>query len=389
VKARYIMNNNLPQARMFVAACLGLVLTLPHTSRAEDGGPSFSFSGFGQLTVAKVLSGKQGSYMQWNCPCTIQNWEYVGVYEKSKGWQADQESLLGLQGTVRLNDKFSATAQVLARAYNENYKPTIDWAYASYALTDAWTVQAGRKRIPLYYYSDFLYIGTAYPWVRPAPDVYGWPIYAYDGANLAYSAPVLGGGWTLDANVWAGSFSSKNNTYDTKIYFGNPTDEKWRRILGGYATLTNGEYSARVMLMTFKNDQSTRMPDGSVTVNLDGYKTTIGGISLNYDGRNWIFRSELNRFSQKVSGYTYNYFLLGAGYKLGDWTGMYTISRYRTAENAFGAAIEGRRTNTLALRYDLTKNWALKAQYDYSRDQSRYDFFGDYKLMSFSAQASF
>ncbi|MCV2362769.1 hypothetical protein LNV23_04805 [Paucibacter sp. DJ1R-11] len=370
-------------------ALLAACALLPMTAQAEqDSGIRFTWSGFANLTVAKVLSGKQGSYMQWNCPCTIQNWEYVGVYQKSRGWQADQESLLGLQGTLHLNDKLSATMQVLSRPNNDHYQPSVDWAYVSYALSDELTLQAGRKRIPLYYYSDFLYIGTAYPWVRPAPDVYGWPIYAYDGANLAYSRQVFGK-WTLDANVWAGGFNYPNNPYDTKIYFGDRTDERWRRIVGAYATLSDGEISARLMMMSFKNDQKTIKADGSTTINLDGYKTDIMGLSLNYDGRSLILRSELNKFKQDVSGYTYNYFLLGAGYKLGDWTGMYTISRYRTEENAFGAAIEGRRTKTLALRWDFNKNLALKAQYDLSEDQSKYNFFGDYKLLSFSAQTSF
>jgi len=368
-----------------LTACAGLSL-LPSVVRAED--MSFSWSGFAQLTAAKVLSGSNNTYAQWQCPCTIQNWEYVGVYEKWRGWQADQESLIGLQGTLKFNDRFSATAQVLSRPNNDNYKPSIDWAYVSYNLNDSWTLQAGRKRIPLYYYSDFLYIGTAYPWVRPAPDVYGWPIYAYDGANVAYSGSVFGG-WTLDANIWAGSFDFKNSPYDTQIYYGGvPTQERWRDIVGAYATLSNGEWSGRVMVMNFKNDQITHNLDGSLTTNLDGYNTTIMGLSLNYDGRNnVIVRSELNQFKQSVSGSKYDYYLLGVGYKLSDWTAMYTISHYKATSNA--PYVEGRKTQSVALRYDLNKNWALKAQYDDSKDETNQPFFGNSKLLSFSVQTSF
>ncbi|PTT89430.1 hypothetical protein DBR42_07815, partial [Pelomonas sp. HMWF004] len=167
-----------------------MALCLPGLGAAEASGASdisYSLSGFGQFTAGKVLSGTDRTYAQWQCPCAMQNWEYVGVYEKRKGWQADQESLLGLQGTVRFGDSLSATAQVLSRPGNFNYRPTVDWAYVSWNVSDKWTLQAGRKRIPLYYYSDFLYIATAYPWIRPPADVYGWPIYAYDGANAAYS----------------------------------------------------------------------------------------------------------------------------------------------------------------------------------------------------------
>ncbi|MBV8469153.1 MAG: hypothetical protein JOY60_04755 [Burkholderiaceae bacterium] len=358
-------------------------------AKADDDGMQFSLSGFANLTVAKVLSGKQGTYQQWSCPCTIQNWEYVGVYEQSKGWQADQESLVGLQGSLRVNDSLSGTMQVLSRPHNDNYRPSVDWAYVSYALNDQWTIQVGRKRIPLYYYSDFLYIGTAYPWVRPAPDVYGWPIYAYDGANLAYSGAIDGGSWTLDANAWAGSFNTRNDAYDTKIYYTQPTDEAWRDIAGGYVTISDGVWSARAMLMTFKDQQVTHHPDGTITVNLDNDRTSIGALSLNYDGSHFIARSEFNRFQQAGTGSTYNYFLAGGGYKQGAWTGMYTLSHYTTTFNNIGSPIEGRRTQTFALRYDLNKNVALKAQYDISVDESRYDFFGNSTLMSFAIQSSF
>lgn len=368
-----------------LAALLSSAALLPSSQANEL---SFSWSGFAQLTVAKVLNGTDRKYMEWQCPCAMQNWEYVGVYEKSKGWQADQESLIGLQGTVRFGDSLSATAQVLARASNDNYKPTVDWAYLSYTLSNAWTLQAGRKRIPLYYYSDFLYIGTAYPWVRPAPDVYGWPIYAYDGVNLAYTGP-LKGAWTLEGNVWTGGFQHNNAPYNTRIYWGDPTTEKWKNILGGYLTVSDGEYSARVMLMRFHNYQWSDLADGSRRDNLKGYRTTIAGLSLNYDGPSWILRSEFNRFQQSTSDFVYNYFLAGVGYKWNSWTGMVTASRYRTQENNLGFAIEGRRTQSLALRYDLNKYVALKAQYDVSTDQSKYDFFGNHRLLSFSAQTSF
>ncbi|MEO3711740.1 hypothetical protein [Roseateles flavus] len=380
------MNTSKNAVLMLRIAALGAALGGAAPTQADD--MRFTWSGFAQLTVAKVLSGTDRKYMEWQCPCAIQNWEYVGVYEKSRGWQADQESLLGLQGTLHVNDALSATAQVVSRANNKNYRPTLDWAYLSYALNDSWTLQAGRKRIPLYYYSDFLYIGTAYPWVRPAPDVYGWPIYAYDGANLAYSG-ALKGSWTLEGNVWAGNFQNDNAPYNTRIYWGDPTTEKWRNILGGYVTVSDGVYSARVMLMRFDNYQWSDLADGTRRDNLPGYRTTIAGLSFNYDGREWILRSEINRFQQATSDFVYNYFLVGLGYRWHDWTGMATVSRYRTQENNLGFAIEGRRTQSLALRYDLNKSVALKAQYDVSRDQSRYDFFGDHRLLSFSVQTAF
>jgi len=357
------------------------------SARADEGsGIRFNLSGFANITAAKVLSGTDRTYMQWHCPCAIQNWEYVGVYEKSRGWQADQESLVGLQGMVQFGDQLSATAQVLSRPNNFDYRPTIDWAYISWAATDNWTLQLGRKRIPLYYYSDFLYIGTAYPWVRPAADVYGWPVYAYDGANAAYSG--RWGSMTVDANVWAGGFDHHNAPYDTKIYYGAITNEKWESIFGGYITLTQGDWSTRLMLMRFK-DTVWQSPAGAPeTVFTPGYSTAIGGVSVNYDGNDWLLRTELNRFKQSVSKLQYDYYLVGLGYKWHGLTGIGTVSHYTTKD--VGSGVEARQSYSLVLRYDLNRNWALKAQYDWSKDKTTaYTFFGDHKMLSFSAQTAF
>jgi len=363
-------------------------LTFAAPAVADDGsGLRLNLSGFANFTAAKVLSGSDQAYMQWRCPCAIQNWEYVGVYEKSRSWQADQESLAGLQGTLHLDDQLSVTAQVLSRPNNFNYRPTVDWAYASWAATDHWTFQVGRKRIPLYYYSDFLYIGTAYPWVRPPADVYGWPVYAYDGVNAAYNGQW--GAVTVDANVWAGSFDHRNAPYDTKIYYyGDITNEKWQSILGGYITLTQGEWNTRFMLMRF-NDTVWQSPQGAPQrIFTPGYRTMIGGVSVNYDGSHWLLRTELNRFKQSVSRSQYDYYLVGLGYKLGDVTGIASVSHYTTKD--VGSGVEARQSYSLALRYDLNKNWALKTQYDWSKDKTTaYTFFGNHRMLSFSAQASF
>lgn len=58
-----------------------------------------------------------------------------------------------------------------------------------------WKLQIGRKRLPLYYYSDFQDVGYAYNTVRPSPDVYGWDIVNYNGASLSTTRSL--GDWTL------------------------------------------------------------------------------------------------------------------------------------------------------------------------------------------------
>lgn len=135
------------------------------------------------VTFGDVVSGEHPPYLNFSCPCYIGNDEYAAVYE-DKGWQGNKESLLGLQGRVQLLDPLSATVQVVARAATK--KLTVNWAYLTWDLGDHWSLQAGRKRLPLYNYSNSLYIGYCYVWVRTPTDVYGWDIYDYVGANVTY-----------------------------------------------------------------------------------------------------------------------------------------------------------------------------------------------------------
>jgi hypothetical protein len=364
------------------------------------GDDTLKLTGFYSLTGAKVLSGKaQGSdapwtYNQFKCPCSVQNWEYVAVYEREEGWQFNQESLIGVQLKKEFTPTLSATAQLVARAHNPNrgLRPTVDWAYLTWqpSADSAWTFQAGQFRIPLYYYSDYLYIGYAYPWVRPVPDVYGWPIYAYQGANVSYRTQLGQSDWAATFHMWGGGYTQHNDAYDTQLYYVTPTHESWKSMIGGYVSANNGIFDVRAMLMHYKDTTWQDGPGGRVTL-VDGQSTRIGGLSANMDYKNWLVKSELDRYEQVDRGKginnVYKYALIGVGYQYEAWTPMYTFSRYTTVTEP----VEARNTQYLTLRWDFRKNTALKVQYDVSKDKSHYPypFFGDSRLLSLSLQGIF
>jgi hypothetical protein len=383
---------------------IGLALPLLLASQAgavdltADG--SLKLTGFYSLTGAKVLSGSAlGSstpwtYQQWNCPCAMQTWEYAAVYEKSEGFQFDRESLLGVQIKNDFSPTLSATVQLVMRAQNPNNgsRPTVDWAYLTWqpAADSNWTFQAGKFRIPLYYYSDYLYIGYAYPWVRPAPDVYGWPIYSYKGANASYRTQLGQSDWAATFHAWTGGYTQHDDAYDTLIYYTTPTNESWKKIMGASVTANNGVIDVRVMYMRYKD--TLWQGSGASRVNLiEDQSTKIMGVSANMDYKNWLVKTEVDRYEQvdasKGLNGIYKYALAGVGYQYGAWTPMFTMSRYRTVLEP----IEGRNTRYLSLRWDFMKNTALKVQYDVSKDKSHYSypFFGDSKLFSASLQGIF
>ncbi|MFY9178344.1 MAG: hypothetical protein WAO12_01025 [Venatoribacter sp.] len=94
----------------------------------------------------------------------------VGETDVGQGYDTgvsfDQGTLAGLQVSKRINDKTSATVQMVARG-KTGYETDATWAYVSYDLTDNSTIKAGRLRTPFFQYSDFLEVGYAYNWVTP------------------------------------------------------------------------------------------------------------------------------------------------------------------------------------------------------------------------------
>jgi hypothetical protein len=398
--------------RIPLAMLLAFLPAFSHAIDLDDAG-TFTLTGFYNLTAADVLSGgspvttspwvfqqpfASPSTSTWKCPCTIQNWEYVAVYQGDKGFQFNQETLGGVQIKKEFTPTLSATAQIISRAHNPNEgsTPTVDWAYVTWAPSQdsAWTFQAGKFRIPLYYYSDYLYIGYAYQWVRPAPDVYGWPIYSYDGVNVGYRKQLGSSNWSLNSQLWWGNYTQHDDAYDTQIYYGIPTNESWKKIWGTYASVNNGTFDVRAMIMTYRDNTWQDNPAGGPPITLTGSPaefTRIEGLAGNMDYKNIVVRSEIDRYQQidlpnNVNN-VYKYMLLGVGYNFGSVTPMYTFSRYRT----IAPPIEGRNTQNISVRWDFMKNTALKVQYDISRDASAYPtpFFGDSRLLSISLQGVF
>ncbi|MGR6874046.1 hypothetical protein ACU6U9_17445 [Pseudomonas sp. HK3] len=128
---------------------VSLATTLSLSSVAE-----VKFSGFGSLVAGRTLDSDE----KFNA-----DFYDVGQYEDKTTFKA--ESVLGLQVTADISKGLKATGQLLAKGTDE-YKPELDWYYLTYKATDDLTLMAGRRNIPMYYYSEFSEVGYAYPWMR-------------------------------------------------------------------------------------------------------------------------------------------------------------------------------------------------------------------------------
>ncbi|KKO45844.1 hypothetical protein WG68_09075 [Arsukibacterium ikkense] len=356
---------------------LGAVIVTP--LQAEI---TYRFNGFGTVAVGKVISGSvnETDYVSYRCPCFITDYNNGGIYERHDGWSASQESRLGAQLNINFTDRLSLVTQVMARAVDNEF--SLEWAYLSYDLTDKFTLQAGRKRIPLYYYSEFQDVGFAYIWLRPPQTLYGWEASNYNGANLRYTEYFQN--WSLTANIYAGKETVDDAPYNA-LYDITAQDSKWDKIRGMDIELNRDWFTARFIYMTSENS-TTERPDSNAFYSPATDQTVIG-LSLNADFNNWFVLSEmnLNKREDKADGLIIRSpaSMLGVGYRTGKWTPFISWSRFWDKSNDLDAYEPERFSDTsFTLRYDINNTSSVKAQINRLKDSSLYDFVGNTTVLA-------
>lgn len=169
---------------------------------------------------------------------------YVGA---SRRWNFLPNSKFGLQFTALFNDKFKAVAQLVAgyEIFNTNYfYVQMDWAYLQYNPTNELDFQFGRFRLPSFYYSDYLDVNHAQPWVTPPEEVYfivGDAFSNLDGIKGTYS--LYYNDWTATGKLWFGSMDEQLTILTQDI------DVSVRDVIGGNLQIGNERFSIQSSLM--------------------------------------------------------------------------------------------------------------------------------------------
>lgn len=365
---------------LFATLFLPLTLLSNHVAATE-----FSWSGFATVAGGKILSSPEDEFAlnDFHCPCLITDYNQGAAYEQGD-FDFKPESRVGIQGTVKLTDKLDATGQAVGRATSDS--ASMEWAYISYKLSPKLTLQAGRKRIPLYYYSDFQDVGQAYMWVRPPQALYGWEASNYNGLSIRYSGDI--NGWGVMTSLFTGSEKIKESRY-LRIYDNSALyDIKWDKIIGGDIEISNDWLTARVILMSSRNyvtESGSSFEDSAI-------KQSVGGLALNADFGNWFVLTETNINRREADTYTVRApaNLISAGYRIGKFTPFLSWSRYwDKSTNVAEYAPERFTDKSFTLRYDINSSMDAKLQLDELHDHSVTDFVGTTKSVSIALDVVF
>ncbi|MDR3419504.1 MAG: hypothetical protein P4L83_25270 [Nevskia sp.] len=156
---------------------------------------SVRINGFGQVVGGSTLDNNR-QYPTNSVP----------LYAYDADPKFGEESLFALQVSAPLTDKLTATAQIVSHG-NDNFKTTFEWAYVNYQFNSDWSAKLGRQRVPFFYFSDYLEVGVAYPWLRTPTAVYNTVggFSNFDGASVNYSHSF--GKWELDPQFIYGRYT--------------------------------------------------------------------------------------------------------------------------------------------------------------------------------------
>ena len=319
------------------AVIMTIGLLLCNTAAAE-----VRLNGFASVVVGRVIEGEE----------FLADFPKTGIYDTRLSM--DPDTSLGLQLSSYFTPDFSLIAQASVHGA-EDYDPRVDWLYLNYYLTPELSFQIGRKRLPLYYYSDYFDVGYAYYWIRPPPDVYTWQITNYNGISLLYETALRQ--WDASLNLYYGSEESEDNQL-LSLLFGASVDETWKDMVGVVGTIANRWLEIRLTHMQGLIDRKI----SGVSV-INDIKQQFLGLSVNLTIDNLLVLSEFNNYRQPDNDVEYNAYLLSFGYQVGDLTPHITRSGFRQEINAIGND-EKHHTTSVGLRWDVVNNIAVKIQYD-------------------------
>jgi hypothetical protein len=268
-----------------------------------------------------------------------------------------EESLFAIQVSGDVNDKMTATGQIVARAEND-YDPVFEWAYLTYAATDNLNISAGRLRLPLFNYSASTDVGYSYHWIATPKSVYDVVFNNIEGVRFDYAN--YAGDWEYNLTASAGSFNAPvfgtDLDADNLMLFSAEATYDWLKIRAVAASAkTSLDIGSSTSSDLVAASQGLELVEafgfGDIVDSLEWQDDTgeFYGVSVQIDKFDWFVGGEMtiidvpNTFIAKTESY-----YVTAGLRMGAWTPSVT---YEKSDAPFQAKFEGQINQMLATQF--------------------------------------
>ncbi|NRB40436.1 MAG: hypothetical protein HRU20_18540 [Pseudomonadales bacterium] len=353
----------------------------------------YNFGGYVSVVAGGIIDGdKSGSYLGeelgYDCPCFVADYTNAGVYEDD-GISFKPDSGYGFNAQVSFNEALSITAQIEGKGGND-FEAELSWLFLRWNVTNKLSIDIGRKALPLYFYSDFINVGYAYPWIRPTGDIYGWPLSSYNGISASFTDDLGDGSYTLSA--WYGREEDDDNRAYNDIYWGAESYYiEWSDILGGSFEYNYDWLTLRAVVMSNTSTEDAHWAANDIEPVSDNVDQIFYGFAALIDYNDVLLQAEYNQFD--ADDFDSKGYLLALGYRINNFTPMISFSRYSDNDPDFGNdEQDGHQVNntlSYSLRWDFMRSTAFTVQYDVLTDNTvwfeegeQYTFTGDSKLLA-------
>lgn len=285
-----------------------------------------------------------------------------GATESSGDWGVD--SRIGLQANVRFNDTFSAVAQGYSSRRDGDASPELEWLFLQADVLNNTSLRAGRMLVPTFFLSDFRHVGYAQHWLRTPVEVYGnFLNTSFDGIQ-SMSRFTLG-----DVNVslqLSGGQATGNKKYFQIGDRFSETDEESDNLYSANLTLQRGDWTGRLGYTHMRNTEIVSMGHTFFKGNDDFFSAGV-----QYDNGTLLAMAEYIWRQWDASGaqdgaLDSEAFYLTAGYRFGNVMPYVTYSQFSPEGEGYLQSHLGtndtRKTVAIGARWDIARNFALKAQ---------------------------
>lgn len=299
-----------------------------------------------------------------------------------KGALTDQlnlynDSKAGLNGTILIDDTWTATLQLVARGSggDRSFEPELDWGLATWEPNSIYSLRLGKQKLPAWLISDHLDVGVLYPWNSPPNEVYDTnPLSSFVGMSHAFSfslpkstnlqIELIGGGANSDLH------SDRNTTFELDA----------RDVVGSTLTLKRNELSFRFAYFQAHVDASivvnTDTPVPGLPYSLRTTSVTpltlglasFSNVGLRWDGERVLALSEYVQQKNSIAELEkIGAYYATLGYYWGKNKSILTHLTYSAVSEQEGTnpqLASGKKTSKiLGLNYFLSPSLVAKAQW--------------------------
>ncbi|MDF2180095.1 hypothetical protein P2G88_17710 [Aliiglaciecola sp. CAU 1673] len=356
------------------------------------------FSGYGSIVAGKTFGTVDDPINIGERRDEIFTADFYDVGQYNNDFSFKPETVFALQAKTKLSDNVSITAQLVSKAVDE-FSPDLDWFYLTYKLNEDWTFMAGRRNIPMYYFSEFSEVGYAYPWIRPPANLYWWQVTQFNAVQALYT--FVWGEYNHTVNFFYGNEYSKDNKemlFYERLYGtgASSVDEFWTDITGFNWNVSGEYFDVRFVYFVNDRDRDIFFPDGSMTSNRHFSQSFIGfGGTINLYPLTILFDYNFVDYDD-VRGTEFPTYLISLAYSIDEFQPYISYSKAdheRTKATPPTEDLEEHYLLSVGLRYDFIPTAAFKIQLDKFVDQGHaptgWNYHGDSTALTFGVDFIF